>query len=109
MSFLFPTFLYALSAISVPILIHLFNFRRYKRLYFSNVRFLKEVVQESRLRSKIKHWLVLLCRIPIIAFLVLAFAQPYVPVKQGITGAGNKAVSIFVDNSFSMNAVSQNG
>ncbi len=109
MNFLFPSFLYALSAVSIPILIHLFNFRRYKKLYFSNVRFLKEVVQESRSRSRLKHWLVLLCRILIVVFLVLAFAQPFIPVKQGFTGAGNKAVSIFVDNSFSMNAISQNG
>src|SRR5580693_1927873 len=99
MNFLFPSFLYALSAVSIPILIHLFNFRRYKKLYFSNVRFLKEVVQESRSRSRLKHWLVLLCRILIVVFLVLAFAQPFIPVKQGFTGAGNKAVSIFVDNS----------
>lgn len=109
MNFVFPSFLYALSAISVPILIHLFNFRRYKRLYFSNVKFLQEVVQESRSRSRLKHWLVLLCRILIIAFLVLAFAQPYIPLKNGIVSHGGKAVSIFIDNSFSMNAVSENG
>jgi hypothetical protein len=109
MSFLFPSFLYALTAIGVPILIHLFNFRRYKKIYFSNVRFLKEVVQESRSRSRLKHWLVLLCRILIVTFLVLAFAQPYTPLKQGYAGSGSKAVSIFIDNSFSMNAVNQNG
>ncbi|HTB05458.1 MAG TPA: BatA domain-containing protein [Bacteroidia bacterium] len=109
MNFLFPSFLYALSAVSIPILIHLFNFRRYKRLYFSNVRFLQEVVQESRSRSRLKHWLVLLCRILIIAFLVFAFAQPFIPNKSGNITAGNKAVSIFIDNSFSMNAINQNG
>lgn len=109
MNFVFPSFLYALSALSVPILIHLFNFRRYKKLYFSNVRFLQEVVQESRSRSKLKHWLVLLCRILIISFLVFAFAQPYIPLKHGVISHGGKAVSIFIDNSFSMNAVGQNG
>ena len=109
MNFLFPSFLYPLSAISIPILIHLFNFRRYKKLYFSNVRFLQEVVQESRSRSRLKHWLVLLCRILVIAFLVFAFAQPFIPNKLGNTTAGTKAVSIFVDNSFSMNAINQNG
>src|SRR5579863_8723490 len=101
MNFLFPSFLYALSAVSIPVLIHLFNFRRYKKLYFSNVRFLKEVVQESRSRSRLKHWLVLLCRILIVAFLVLAFAQPYIPLKHGVISSGGKAVSIFIDNSFS--------
>ncbi|HTA82595.1 MAG TPA: BatA domain-containing protein [Bacteroidia bacterium] len=109
MNFLFPSFLYALSALSIPILIHLFNFRRYKKLYFSNVRFLQEVVQESRSKSRLRHWLVLLCRMLAIAFLVFAFAQPFIPNKQGAITAGNKAVSIFIDNSFSMNAVNQNG
>jgi hypothetical protein len=109
MNFLFPSFLYALSALSIPIAIHLFNFRRYKKLYFSNVRFLQEVVQESRSRSRLKHWLVLLCRMLVIAFLVFAFAQPFIPNKQGNVTAGTKAVSIFIDNSFSMNAMNQNG
>ncbi len=109
MNFLFPSFLYALSAISIPILIHLFNFRRYKKLYFSNVRFLKEVVQESHSRSKLRQLLVLICRCLVIIFLVLAFAQPYKPLKQGVTTAGSRAVSIFIDNSFSMMAVNQYG
>jgi len=45
----------------------------------------------------------------VIALLVFAFAQPYIPNKQGAITAGNKAVSIFIDNSFSMNAINQNG
>lgn len=109
MNFLFPSFLYALSAISIPIIIHLFNFRRYKKLYFSNVRFLKEVVQESHSKSKLRQLLVLICRCLIIIFLVLAFAQPFIPFKQGVTSSGAKAVSIFIDNSFSMLGVNQNG
>lgn len=109
MNFLFPSFLYALSAISIPIIIHLFNFRRYKKLYFSNVRFLKEVVQESHSKSRLQQLLVLICRCLIIIFLVLAFAQPYIPNKQGIATSGSKAVSIFIDNSFSMTALNANG
>jgi len=109
MNFLFPSFLYALSAISIPILIHLFNFRRYKKLYFSNVRFLKEVVQESHSKSRLQQLLVLICRCLIIIFLVLAFAQPYIPNKQGVAASGSKAVSIFIDNSFSMMGLNANG
>lgn len=109
MNFLFPSFLYALSAISIPVLIHLFNFRRYKKLYFSNVRFLKEVVQESHSKSKLRQLLVLICRCLIIIFLVLAFAQPFIPLKNGITASGSRAVSIFIDNSFSMMGLNQNG
>jgi len=109
MNFLFPSFLYALSAISIPIIIHLFNFRRYKKLYFSNVRFLKEVVQESHSKSRLQQLLVLICRCLIVIFLVLAFAQPYIPYKLGIATSGSKAVSIFIDNSFSMLGLNANG
>ena len=70
---------------------------------------MQEVVQESRSKSRLKHWLVLLCRLLVLAFLVLAFAQPFKPNKQGTVTSGTKAVSIFIDNSFSMNAVNQDG
>ncbi|MGQ0828999.1 MAG: vWA domain-containing protein [Bacteroidota bacterium] len=108
MSFTYPAFLIALSAIAIPIIIHLFNFRKFKTVYFSNIRFLKEVKQETQAKSKLKHLLVLTARILAITFLVLAFAQPFIPVENKII-VGDKAISIFIDNSFSMDAVSKNG
>src|SRR2546421_336643 len=99
MRFINPAFLFALSAIAVPVIIHLFNFRRYKKVYFSNVKFLKEVKQETQSKSKLKHLLVLFCRIMAVALLVLAFAQPYIPSANSKVVAGEKAVSIFIDNS----------
>jgi hypothetical protein len=109
MSFTYPAFLFALFAIAIPIIIHLFNFRKFKTVYFSNVRFLKEVKQETQAKSKLKHLLVLLARILAIIFLVLAFAQPFIPVENRKVVVGDKAISIFIDNSFSMDAVSKNG
>jgi hypothetical protein len=106
MSFLYPAFLTALATIAIPIIIHLFHFRRFKKVYFTNVRFLKEVKQETSSRQKIRNLLVLTMRILAIAMLVLAFAQPFLPksdqVKQGM-----QAISLFIDNSFSMNARAQ--
>ncbi|MBA2422294.1 MAG: BatA domain-containing protein [Chitinophagales bacterium] len=101
MSFLYPSFLFALTAVTIPIIIHLFNFRRYKTVYFSNVRFLREVKEKTDSRSQLKHLLILLARILAICFLVFAFAQPYLKGKTAVT-VGKKAVSIFIDNSFSM-------
>ncbi|MFI5136035.1 MAG: BatA domain-containing protein, partial [Chitinophagales bacterium] len=63
MSFLYPAFLFALGAIAIPIIIHLFNFRRYKTIYFSNTKFLREVKEKTDSRTQLKHLLVLLCRI----------------------------------------------
>lgn len=108
MKFLYPQFLYALAALAIPIIIHLFNFRKFKTVYFSNVRFLKEVKQQTKAQSELKHLLVLLSRLLTITALVVAFSQPYIPENNQIV-ADKHAVSIFVDNSFSMNAENENG
>lgn len=106
MSFLYPSFLWALTALAIPVIIHLFNFRRFKVVYFSNVKFLREIKEQTETRNKLKNWLVLICRLLAIAFLVFAFAQPYFKSRQINTAAGKKAISIFIDNSFSMGQVS---
>lgn len=108
MNFLFPTFLIGLIAIAIPIIIHLFNFRKYKKVYFTNVAFLKELKQESDSKSKLKEWLILATRILAIACLVLAFAQPFIPTKLKNT-IGEKAISIYIDNSFSMESTNKQG
>lgn len=107
MNFLYPTFLTALVALSIPIIIHLFNFRRFKKVYFTNVRFLKEIKEQKSSRDKLKHLLVLLSRLLALLFLVFAFAQPYIkPTGAEELVQGNKSVSVYIDNSFSMNAQS---
>ena len=107
MQFVYPSFLWALLALSIPILIHLFYFRRFKKVYFTNVRFLKEVKEETSALRKVRNLLVLLARCLAVAFLVLAFAQPFLPVDDAAVELGQKAVSVYVDNSFSMNALSE--
>ncbi len=104
MRFIYPEFLFALLAIIIPIIIHLFNFRKFKRIYFTNVLFLKEVKKETTSKSKLKHLLVLISRILAIAFLVFAFAQPYLPKDKIKKIHDKKIVSIYIDNSFSMSA-----
>jgi hypothetical protein len=108
MNFLFPTFLIGLTAIAIPIIIHLFNFRKYKKVYFTNVQFLKELKQESDSKSKLKEWLILLMRILAISCLVFAFAQPFIPGKTKAI-QGEKAISIYIDNSFSMESTNKKG
>ena len=107
MQFLFPVFLFALAALAIPVIIHLFYFRRFKKVYFTNVKFLKEVKEETSARSKLRNLLVLLMRMLAIACLVFAFAQPFIPQKNTEVEKGTKAVSVFIDNSFSMQAMSQ--
>lgn len=109
MNFVNPLYLFGLFFISIPVIIHLFNLRRFKKVYFSNVTMLKELKQETQKKSRIRHLLILISRILAVFCLVFAFAQPYIP-KPG-SGAGFKGsnVSVYVDNSFSMEAVSGKG
>ena len=101
MQFLYPSFLWALTALSIPIILHLFYFRRYKKVYFSNLRFLREVKEETSARNRLRNLLILLARLLAMAFLILAFAQPVIPLNESLK-AGLRNISVFVDNSFSM-------
>jgi hypothetical protein len=101
MQFLYPGFLWVLTALAIPIILHLFYFRRYKKVFFSNLRFLREVKEETSARNKLRNLLILLARLLAMAFLILAFAQPFIPAKQS-AGSGLHNVNVFIDNSFSM-------
>lgn len=110
MHFVNPYFLFALFTISIPIIIHLFNFRKFKKIYFTNVRFIKELKQQTQRKSELKHLIVLLLRILSISCLVFAFSQPYIPISKNKMKQNVKnVVSIYIDNSFSMEASSSNG
>ncbi len=110
MQFLFPSFLWALAALSVPIAIHLFNFRRTKRIYFSNVSFLKNIEIQTSSFRKLKHWLILAARLLFLLFLVLAFAQPFIPARNNsnVSGIQGGLNSLYLDNSLSMQNTSEN-
>lgn len=101
MKFLNPGYLWALLFLAIPVIIHLFYFRRYKRVLFSNTKFLSEIKDEQATKNKLKHLLVLLSRLLAILFLVLAFAQPFLP-DDIQSDSGEKGISIYLDNSFSM-------
>lgn len=109
MKFLYPTFLFALLAVAIPLIIHFFNFKRYKTVYFSNVNFLKAVKKDSRKKSQLKHILILISRILVISFLVFAFCQPYIPLTERGKQQARQAVAVYVDNSFSMRLEGEQG
>lgn len=109
MSFLFPAFLFALFSLAIPVIIHLFNFKRYKTLYFSNVSLLKRIKQESKKKSQLKQLLILIARLLAITSLVVAFSRPYIPLTKKTSGAAQQVVAIYIDNTFSMKAESEKG
>ncbi|WEK18301.1 MAG: BatA domain-containing protein [Candidatus Pedobacter colombiensis] len=110
MNFLYPGFLLALLAIAIPIVIHLFNFRKFKKIYFSNVQFLTAVQEQNSSKEKLKKLLVLLCRILAVVFLVLAFARPFISSSnQNHKNVTGNMVSIYIDNSYSMESLNKEG
>src|SRR3954470_10541393 len=100
MSFLYPSFLWALAALAIPIVIHLFNFRRTTRIYFSNTRFLKLVKEVTTAKRRLKHYLILASRLFFLLFLILAFAQPIIPAREQL--GNGKSIVLYIDNSQSM-------
>jgi hypothetical protein len=109
MSFLYPSFLWALTAMIVPVIIHLFSFRRHKTVYFSQTRFLESVRKDTRSRTNLKHLLILLSRMLLIAALVMAFAQPVILPEDAEADAKVNRVMVYVDNSFSMQNEGEKG
>lgn len=107
MQFKHPEILYFLFLLVIPILVHLFQLRRFQKEYFTNVRFLKELSMQTRKSSVIKKWLLLATRLLLLACLIIAFAQPYFKAKED-DKKGNEMI-ILLDNSFSMQAKGSKG
>lgn len=106
-----PIILWGFISLILPIVIHLFNFKRFKPVYFSNLTFLKDITNDNKNRSKIKSWLLLLTRLLALSSLIVAFAQPYIPSKHTTTinTKQKNTAHIYIDNSFSMNAETEKG
>ena len=106
MRFLYPNMLWCLFALAIPIIIHLFNFRRHKIVYFSNTATLKTIEQENAKTKKLKYIIALIMRMLFIAGLVFAFAYPYNPEQKLRTDDADNLVAIYIDNSMSMHSQS---
>jgi hypothetical protein len=107
MQFKHPELLYALFLLLIPIIVHLFQLRRFQKIDFTNVAFLKKVTIQTRKSSQLKKWLTLLTRLAAMAFLILAFAQPFTASKMALNT--KKETVLYIDNSFSMQAKGDQG
>ena len=107
MQFKHPELLYALFLLVIPIFIHLFQLRRFKKLEFSNLDFLKKVRIKTRKSSQLKKWLILLTRMAIFSCIILAFSQPFSASKSALKN--DKELVIYIDNSFSTQLIDTKG
>ncbi|MGI9547470.1 MAG: BatA domain-containing protein [Flavobacteriaceae bacterium] len=101
MQFKYPELLWALFLLLIPIIIHLFQLRKFKKTAFTNVSLLKRVQAQTRKSRSLKKWLLLITRILLFASIILAFAQPFLASE---TALAEKETVIYIDDSFSMQA-----
>lgn len=111
MTFLNPAILIGLAAATIPVIIHLLNLRKLKKIEFSTLIFLKELQKNKIRRVKLKQWLLLALRVLIILLIVTAFARPTLEGVSigGTTSAAKTTALLILDDSFSMSVVDQNG
>jgi Aerotolerance regulator N-terminal/von Willebrand factor type A domain len=109
MTFLNPIFLWASLAVLIPIIVHLFNFRRPKRVQFSDISLVKEVKKSVVKRMRLRQWLLLAARILTILMLVFVFANPVWRKDNNAAIAGSASVAVVVDNSYSMRGGNDKG
>tara|TARA_R110002096_G_scaffold425644_1_gene634447 strand:+ start:20110 stop:22221 length:2112 start_codon:yes stop_codon:yes gene_type:complete len=111
MSFLSPLFLFALFAVGLPLLIHLLNLKKPKRIAFSTLAFFNELQKSTIRKIRIKKYLLLILRLLAVACLALVLARPFLPPILGIGGNTNQAtiIAIVVDNSISMARIGSKG
>jgi hypothetical protein len=107
MQFKHPELLYALLLLLIPVIIHLFQLRRFQKIPFTNVQFLKSVTIQTRKSSQLKKWLTLITRLLLLAAIIFAFAQPYFSKSNDINVKAETV--IYLDNSFSMQAKGNQG
>lgn len=109
MELVYPNLLWLLSLLIIPILIHLFYFRRYKTLFFSSLKFIKFIEQENKSSKKLKNLLILFARLLALTAIIFAFAQPIIEKGELKHSAGKNVLALYIDNSFSMSAKGSEG
>ncbi len=101
--FLYPAFLFGLAAASLPILIHLLNRRRLKRIRFPAVRFILLSQKRISRSYRLRHWLLLALRTLAVICLALLLANPIFQTGAGLfAGGGPVTLVVLLDNSLSM-------
>lgn len=102
-----PQILWFLLALAIPVIVHLFQLRKFKPEFFTNVRLLKDLLSQTRKSSKLKKYLLLASRLGLLLALIFMFAQPFLKAKDS-QFAQNELVFV-VDNSLSMQAKGTEG
>ena len=106
MSFHNPGILYFLFFLLIPVIFHIINLRKPKRVYFSSITLLKNVNSKKRKLNKINDLFLLFLRLFALTFLILAFSKPYKTPYNFIDYS--KKIKLIIDNSMSMSSQIEN-
>jgi hypothetical protein len=101
-----PDIFYFLFALLLPILVHLFQLQKFKKVTFTNVAFLQKIALQTRKSSQLKKWLILMTRLLLITAIIFAFSQPYFSSNKTKENQHN---FIYLDNSLSLNTKGEKG
>jgi uncharacterized repeat protein (TIGR01451 family) len=103
MSFLNPLLLSGLAAVSIPIIIHFLNRRRFRRVEWAAMRFIELSVEKNRKRMDIEDLILLAIRCLLLLLLALALSRPaWRDSAAGALGLSKVTAVILLDNSGSM-------
>ena len=103
MNFLQPMFLAALPLVSLPVIIHLINQRRYQTIRWAAMMFLLAANRMSRGYARLRQWLIMAFRMAAIAGLIFAVSRPLAGGWLGLTAGGRPDTTIvLLDRSPSM-------
>jgi len=111
MTFLNPIALFGLAAAAIPVLLHLLNLRKLRRIEFSTLTFLKELQRTRIRRLKLRQLLLLVLRTLVVIMLVLAFSRPTLKgTLAGNIGSHAKiTAALIIDDSYSMTLDDEQG
>jgi len=103
MSFLNPLLLFGIAAVAVPIIIHLLNRRKFRKVNWAAMKFVKLSIDQNQRRMRLEDLILLLLRCALLALLALALARPVMRQSESsFMGQAGVTSVLVLDNSFSM-------
>lgn len=102
MTFLQPWFLIALPLIALPIIIHLLNLRRHRKVEWGAMMFLLAATRQRRGHTRLRHFLILLSRVLAVTGLIFIVTRPLAGRWFGLLAGRPDTVVVVLDRSASM-------
>src|SRR5580693_2403470 len=99
LTFLFSSALLALPLAALPVVLHLLFRRKSPVMFFSTIRFIQSSVQRTAARKRVQRWLLLACRVILLALLIAAVAQPVKTLTGAWAAPGKSAIAVIVVDS----------